>query len=133
MDQNHVVEEARLSFKGINREEARNLTYYMENLPIFEKNYIVKITFDKTEDKIIANGFAYCDESNKLFKSNIKYTKLGYEIITLMEDINSHKDRYSIDKVNLNKDGVKIISKIENMEEKIKVINYREDHRNFTK
>lgn len=133
MDQNHVVEEAKLSFGGINREEARDLTYYMENLPIFEIDHIVRITFDKNEGKIIANGFVFCEESNKLFKSKIKYTKFGYEIITLIEDINSHKDTFSIDRVNLNKDGVKIISKIESKKVQIKTINYREEHKNFTK
>lgn len=112
------------NYSEISLEEARIIRYLISNALVFSNSEIVTMSLNKKDKKIIANAHVYNENANVTFDSDIYRTKTGYKMYTVITEILSHKNYYSIDTFEFLTKDIKVTSKIEGMEEVERNIDY---------
>ena len=114
-----------LSYEGISLENALVIKYLLSNMPIFEEGSIVRLSLKKLDNYIEVNGLLSNIE-NKTFDCFIYEEENAYRVYTVIEDIFTHKDKYSIDYFTFKEKDIQVISYIEKRDALYKKISYWE-------
>ncbi len=128
---NNICEEEQLfPYEGISLKESRMIRYLLSNMPIFENGRIVQMSLKEMGNFINANGlFAgnINDNQNMSFDSYVYRQENGYMVLSTINGILSHKERYSIDEFICEDKNIQVKSKIEYKKPSCKRISYPEE------
>lgn len=126
-----ILEEQNFPYINMSLDEARSIRYLIRNLPELDGKALVSLSLVKKENKVHLNGLIKGVKENESIDGTIFMDKYWWEIYSMFENVLTHKDYYSIDKIIFAKDCIKIESNAEDREILDKDIPYLENSYSF--
>ena len=127
MEFNNIIEEENFfPYIGLSLAEAREIRYLIRNMETFKNGKVIQMGLRNNEKCVYANGM-YAGDVNKTFESYIYRKDYGYKIFSVIVDVLSHRDYYSVDEFLFEPEHIKVISEIENMNKVENNIDYFEE------
>ncbi len=126
---NNILEEVNLfSYPDdMTLEQAREIRYLIGNVAALEDGEVKKMSLENTPKYIYANGVFKGEKCNKTFESFIYKGNHGYKMCTIVTEISSHKNYYSIDEFIYQIKNIKVNSHVEGMKPISRKISYPEE------
>lgn len=124
---NIYEEEQSFPYMDISLEEAREIRHLICNMPAFSNGEVVQMGLKNMDKYVYGNGMFGSCKGNKTFESYVYKEEYGYKIFTVIFEILTHKDYYSIDEFIFRNKDIEVISSIENKGSLSKRISYPEE------